>query len=514
MSNRYVISLNGVQTGKSIKEVAVNLSPIFKRSAEQIEKMLSSGIYEIKKGVDEKTAATYRTVIQNAGGLIEVTEEFEFTIDNLEQPKTKVHSVTASNLSSDAAKHKSSEAADNKPNQQKDAPSSNKFSQVETHSSSKAKKAIFAIGVASSLIVLSVLYKYTIAPKTAINTAGQASNSPSDVNATKNPISCLTIDTCFQAMLTSMSANNVNDLRTIAEKIDNFEKPARGNRTLARKLNDEGLKAFRDNDFSLASATFARAWQEDSSDAEVAANLGFARVKVNDFTGAKEALMGALKIDPRRTSTWVPIAELLAKSQPKTGAAVSALLIAYEWSSARQKAIDFYTSQGNSQTDPGLQNAYQEAVRKITLNSSSIANESPKSARSSGEVFEFVSKNLWTVWGGACDPRKELLGTYSPDGGQRLFQHGKLLQDMNRRNTSFEYSLDVPNGFKYRQIVRALDEPDLVVTNRTETITLISDTKMHVAFDELSLDLIQYDRDQTKRYEKKRSSHTETICNP
>lgn len=371
MSAKYVVSLNGVQAGKSVKEVAVKLSPIFKRTVEQVERMLSSGIYEIKKGLDEKTAEKYKAAIQTAGGLIEIAEEFEFTIDDLEQNKNKTPAITTNISNSGAGSKQTNEAADTNPPQiPQSEPYSNRVSIVETEGISVKRTAILAISAATAIIVLSVFFKNKIAPKTEIRTLEQASTSHSDINSTKTPITCSTIDTCFQAMLTAMSAGNVNELRIVAEKVDKFAKPARGNRNLARKLNDEGLKAFRENDFTQASTIFAQAQQEDPSDAEVAANLGFARVRINDINGATKALMAALILDPRRTSTWVPIAELLAKSNQKSDAAVSALMIAYEWSTARQKAIDFYTTQANTQANPNLQRAYQEAIRKIALSSS------------------------------------------------------------------------------------------------------------------------------------------------
>ncbi len=142
--------------------------------------------------------------------------------------------------------------------------------------------------------------------------------------------------------------------------------------------------------------------------------------------------------------------------------------------------------------------------------------DTPKS--SSHEVFEYVSRNLWTVWGGVCKQKPAYLSaTYSLDAGQRLFRNGQQFQDMNpntRRNASFEYSFDVPQGFKYRQILRHVSDNRVVVTDLIETITLVSKDKMQVASESLDLDLEQFGRDGNKRYLKKRESRIETLCNP
>ena len=137
---------------------------------------------------------------------------------------------------------------------------------------------------------------------------------------------------------------------------------------------------------------------------------------------------------------------------------------------------------------------------------------------SSREVFEYVSKNIWTVWDGVCKQKpRNLSATYSLDAGQRLFENGIQFQDMTpnaRGNTGFEFSFDVPSGFKYRQIARHVSDNSVVVTDITEVITLISKDMMRVATESLNLDLEQFDRDGTKRYLKKRSSRIEILCNP
>ena len=176
---------------------------------------------------------------------------------------------------------------------------------------------------------------------------------------------CANIKDCVKATMIAMSKKDVATVKKIAEKIDTFGKPARGNGTVARKLNDEGLRAFRQNDFAQAAAIFARAQRDDPSDEEVATNVGYARLKAGDFDGASQALTAALLLNPRRTSAWLPIAELAARRDKNTADAVSALLVAYEWTPNKKRAIDFYTTQVNTETHPQFKTAYKQALERV-----------------------------------------------------------------------------------------------------------------------------------------------------
>jgi len=162
-----------------------------------------------------------------------------------------------------------------------------------------------------------------------------------------------------------MAKGDVETVRSIAEKIDTLDKPLRGNRSTARKLNEEALHAFKQKDFAQAAAIFAEAHREDPSDVEVASNLGFARIKAGDFFGANQALMTALRLNPRRASTWVPIAELAARRDHNTVDAIPALLVAYEWSTAKDKTIEYYSVQANSETHPQFRAAFEQALKRL-----------------------------------------------------------------------------------------------------------------------------------------------------
>ncbi len=167
------------------------------------------------------------------------------------------------------------------------------------------------------------------------------------------------------------------------------------------------------------------------------------------------------------------------------------------------------------QTPEGKKHLADEAAKEQKQRAEQTAERTAQSFKSR-EVFDYVSRNLWTVWGGGCKnhPVAYLSATYNLDAGHRLFRNGKQIQDTRKPNIRFEFSFDVLNGFKYRQVIRHVNFLDVVVTDLTETITFLSKDKLQISSESSDLDLDLFDRNGTKRYVKKQKKVTETLCNP
>jgi len=56
---------------------------------------------------------------------------------------------------------------------------------------------------------------------------------------------------------------------------------------------------------------------------------------------------------------------LAAQRDPNTTAASLALLIAYEWSTAKEKAIAYYTAQSEKAANSQLKTAYKQALTRV-----------------------------------------------------------------------------------------------------------------------------------------------------
>jgi tetratricopeptide (TPR) repeat protein len=147
---------------------------------------------------------------------------------------------------------------------------------------------------------------------------------------------------CLGEALGAAAGEDAGRVFAIAARIDELGKPALGNRAIARKLNTEGLEALKAEDPARAAELFRKGLAENPRDVEIAGNLGFALVKAGKAEDAVGVLTAALALDPRRSSTWTPLAEALALVGRKDEGQ-AALWVAYQWSGNREKSLAFYS---------------------------------------------------------------------------------------------------------------------------------------------------------------------------
>jgi tetratricopeptide (TPR) repeat protein len=208
--------------------------------------------------------------------------------------------------------------------------------------------------------------KTTIKPE--VKTSREESAAPKPVPAVSGS-PCTDIDACVAASLKSAQDSNLEEVRRIAGQIEHLEKPALGNKAVSRKLNAEGLTAFAGEDYATAARLFKEASQENPLDAEVAANYGFALLKLGRAKEATPVLKKALLLDPRRVSTWTPLGEALALSD-RSAEGVAALWIAYQWSSNREKAVSFFETRAEQEKGGNQKLAvlYAKVLERISKN--------------------------------------------------------------------------------------------------------------------------------------------------
>ena len=161
----------------------------------------------------------------------------------------------------------------------------------------------------------------------------------------------------MQQTLAAASQGDLDGVRRVATQIDALPKPDLGNKAVARKLNAAALEALKADDVAGAISQLRQARQENPQDVEIAANLGFALVKANDPNAAQAVLKEAVLLNPRRTSTWTPLAEALALSG-QMDQAKAALWVAFQWSSNRDKSLAFYLDRSTKETRPALTQLY------------------------------------------------------------------------------------------------------------------------------------------------------------
>jgi tetratricopeptide (TPR) repeat protein len=152
---------------------------------------------------------------------------------------------------------------------------------------------------------------------------------------------CSDFDGCFNVMLQSANPRNSESINLAVARIAEFQKPRRGNRKVARELNTKGLAEFKKDNFEEAVILWFQASSEDPGDVEVLTNFGLGLYKANRALEARRVLLGSLAINPRRTNTWVPMAEVLFEIGDSDSAFAS-LLLAYEFSGDKRKTRSFF----------------------------------------------------------------------------------------------------------------------------------------------------------------------------
>lgn len=205
-------------------------------------------------------------------------------------------------------------------------------------------------------------------------TASAAAPTPAPAQPPKLPTAqdCENVRICASVALRAAAREDVGEIRASASRIDTFSKPDLGNRPVSRKLNDEGLNALKKGDTTAAVEFFRKGQLENPRDVELAGNLGFALVRANRPKEAVDVLVDALVLDPRRSSTWTPLAEALALSD-RGELGLAALWVSYQWSGNREKSEAFYANRAEREERPQLRSMYQTmlewlAGKKPTFN--------------------------------------------------------------------------------------------------------------------------------------------------
>lgn len=175
---------------------------------------------------------------------------------------------------------------------------------------------------------------------------------------------CTSAQDCVEVMLSAVEPLQQEIVHLAAARISDLPKPIAGDRKAARLINQRGIELLSSGANEEAVQKFLQARGLDSRDVEIQANLGWAYVLTSKPFEAKQALVSALLLDPRRTSAWSPLAEAHDLEGNSKNAA-AALLLAYEFSSNRDKTIDFFKSKAETAVRPSMRSAYVRALHVL-----------------------------------------------------------------------------------------------------------------------------------------------------
>lgn len=166
-------------------------------------------------------------------------------------------------------------------------------------------------------------------------------------------------------LLTAMvqQANSAFKISEIKGKIESLPKPATGDRKTSRKLNEQGLTALKTEDFAQAIAALKSATSADPADVEVLNNYVYALIKAGRLQDAESEAGRLLTMSPGRSSAWANLAEVYALKNRKEEA-VAALILAFQFSSNKDRTINFLNDRSADSTSP-LQSTAKRAIEII-----------------------------------------------------------------------------------------------------------------------------------------------------
>lgn len=150
---------------------------------------------------------------------------------------------------------------------------------------------------------------------------------------------CGEVTACVRAMLASAKVENLSAAMEAARRIDSFTKPERGDRKAARKLNDQGLDAFKQGNKTEAVTLLTRAQQTDPLDEEILSNLVYVTSESGEYSRALTLATNGFILNPRRASLWMPYSQAKAKlgNQPE---ALQAMWLAWQFSTNKEKMLN------------------------------------------------------------------------------------------------------------------------------------------------------------------------------
>ncbi|CDS53403.1 hypothetical protein [Polaromonas sp. CG9_12] len=165
--------------------------------------------------------------------------------------------------------------------------------------------------------------------------------------------SCLNVVGCVEFMLSAARIENIALAMDAAKNIDLLQKPQRGDRKLARKLNAEALDALKDKNYELAASTFMSARLADGLDEEIVANLVFTYSAAKAYAQSEKTAYEGILINPRRANLWLPIA-VAKQKQGKSKEALQAMWLSWQFTENKQRLLELIEKRSIEDDDDDL----------------------------------------------------------------------------------------------------------------------------------------------------------------
>jgi len=185
------------------------------------------------------------------------------------------------------------------------------------------------------------------------------------VLTTPSPQPTASVSHAIESMLNAATTNNFDNVKSSMDSLGIQQKPARGNKKIARAKNKDGITALNTSDFKGAVVLFTEGISADQGDIELVNNLGYALMMDGQPDSAKSKLIDVLNMDIARSGAWANLGEVFAKSGNQDNA-VAAFKLSYYFSRAPEKTIVFFKKLSDTDPDENVRNASNKAVSSFT----------------------------------------------------------------------------------------------------------------------------------------------------
>jgi tetratricopeptide (TPR) repeat protein len=201
-----------------------------------------------------------------------------------------------------------------------------------------------------------------VADGSVASEAAIVANPPTIVPVSTAPTAknCDTPSACYRSMLDAGKLGDLAAAMNLSQRLDSLPKPSRGDRKAAREANKLGLDALSASRPAEAVRNLLTASIADPADVEAISNLAYAYAAAGDNQRAENAAITALALSSRRTSVWAPLAVTLSK-EGRAYDALSAMWLALQFSSDKQKSLSFIDTRIDAESDPATKLMYQQS---------------------------------------------------------------------------------------------------------------------------------------------------------
>ena len=178
---------------------------------------------------------------------------------------------------------------------------------------------------------------------------------PSQPSSTPDPAKTIL------AMLSAANIDNMSNVKSAKDSLSVSSQPIRGSRKIAREKNKEGIAVLSMLNFKSAIALFSEGITADPGDIEIMNNLGYALMMDGQLDESKVQLFNVLNLDIARSGAWANLGEVLAKMGDKNNA-VAAFKLAYYFSRAPEKTVEFFKKLSETDADEKIRNSSAVAL--------------------------------------------------------------------------------------------------------------------------------------------------------